>query len=165
MAVKAKELQEFRPVIRYPSGTDVTLSRLEDEIRKQAAEYSLPIWIEEDEVKYGLFDDRVPCLLLMHPDHQLDYMKFCAQIRYQGDNPLVSVHLYGTSRQLKKEAVAGQSTGAVGALLFGGAAGVGYAICAGLRKAVNAIGKNRSKLEEEKIWYSQVSEIFDQIVY
>lgn len=164
MAIKAKELQQFRPIIRYSNGDDVTLARLEQELTIAARAIELPVMIEQADVSYGLLQGSVPCLVLTHPDHQYDYLKFCVQIRMQGSNALVSVHTFGNSRQLKKEAIANERTGAGTALLFGGAAGIGYALGAGLRKAANAVGKNRSSLEIERLWYAQVSEIFDQII-
>lgn len=164
MEIKAKELQQFRPIIRYPNGDDITLARLGQELTIAAREIELPVMIESEDVSYGLLQGSEPCLVLTHPDHQYDYLKFCVQIRMQGSNALVSVHTFGNSRQLKKEAIANERTGAGAALLFGGVVGAGYAIGAGLRKMANAVGKSRSSLEIERLWYAQISEIFDKII-
>lgn len=164
MAIKAKELLEFRPVIRTPDSDEITLSRYARALTEAAQKYDLPLHIEENEVSYGLLSDRVPCLTLSHPDHFYDYLKFCLQIRLQGSFALVSVHLFGNSRQLKKDAISHTPTGAGAALLFGGVAGAGFALGVGLRRMANAIGKSRSKLEMEQLWYAQVSEILDQVV-
>lgn len=164
MAIKGKELQEFRPTIRYMDGEGITLQTIKEAIADAGRNYGIPIAFQNDEVSNGLFSDNIPCVVMYHPEHYSDYLRFCIQRGTQGKVALISVYTCGTSRQLKKDAIAGNKTGAGAALLFGGAAGVGYAIGAGIRKAANAIGRNKSKLEEEKNWYGAIQGILDEVV-
>ena len=92
------------------------------------------------------------------------YFKFCFIVSYQGSIALVSTYIYGNSTQMTKEAVAETKTGAGWAALFGGAVGIGYAVGTGFRKAFNAIGRSKAKLEEEKMWYAAIHGILDEVI-
>lgn len=164
MPIKEKELDECRPTIRYMDSTNITLENFGAWLGEKAQMYGAPVSLAYDTVSRGLFGGGAPCLVLYHPQHPHDYFRFCILISYQGSIALVSTYLCGRSTQMKKEAISQAKTGAGWAALFGGAVGIGYAVGSGVRKAVNALGKSKSKLEEERTWYGAIHGILDEVI-
>ncbi len=164
MAIKGKELHEFRPTIRYMDGESITLHTIQAAIADAGHNYGIPIAFRDDEINNGLFSENIPCVVMYHPQHPHDYFGFCIQRSSQGKIALVSVSTFGTSKQMKKDAIASSKTGALGAMVFGGSRGIGYAVGAGIGKAIGSIGRSKSKLEEEKAWYGAIQGILDEVV-
>ena len=104
--IKADELREFRPNVRYQDGTDVTLQSVQFAIQDCAGKMGIPVSFYNDQVKSGgLFNSSVEdCIVLHHPEHLNDYFKFCIRVKHQGTYALVSINDFGQSKQSKKAA-------------------------------------------------------------
>ena len=158
--IKADELREFRPVVRYPDGKDITLQVVKNAINDCAKSKGLPVAFYPDQVKSGgMFNKTIEdCIVLYHPEHQSDYFKICIRVSHQGNYAFVSAMDFGKSKQMKKadqaeayrESRKGQSMSfKVGSLIGQG---------------ITSIGRSRSKLEEEQNYYACIIDIFDEII-
>ena len=101
------------------------------------------------------------CLVLYHPDHRRDYWKVCIRIKHHGSYAFVTVNMFGVSTLVGnaevKQKLKDTMKNADGAEKFGALLG------AGIRSLVKGL-PNQQKLEEEQMWYSIVSDIFDEVV-
>lgn len=158
--IKADELREFRPVIRYRNGITLSLSVIQSAIQDCAGNNGIPVAFYSDQVKSGGLLNRTieDCIVLYHPEHPNDYFKICIRVQHQGGFAFVSAMDFGTSRQMKKAAQAeayrqsrrGQSLSfKVGSLIGQG---------------ITSIGRSKSKLEEEEYYYGCISDILDEVV-
>lgn len=70
--IKADELREFRPVVRYRDGSAITLRTVQDAIKDCAQGMGIPVAFYNDQVKSGgLFNKTIEdCIVLYHPEHQ-----------------------------------------------------------------------------------------------
>lgn len=150
--------------MRYMNGNDITLKAIQSALYSSAEEYGVPIAFSYDETSSGLFGDNVPCLVLYHPDHQRDYFKFCIQRITQGKIAMVYVYTFGRSDQLSRDALSGQSSGFVGALLSKSAYNIGASVGHALVKGISNLGRNANKVEAEKSWYGAMEGIFDECI-
>lgn len=55
IVIKGKELQEFRPQIRYQDGQDITLQAIQSLLQGEAQQAGIPIAFRLDQVRGGLF--------------------------------------------------------------------------------------------------------------
>ena len=153
--IKADELREFRPQVRYQNGEGITLSTVQEAIKDCAMKMGIPVAFRGDQVKSGgLFNSSVEdCLVMYHPEHERDYFKFCIRVKRQGVYAFV-----GQSKQMNKAGYAesykadrkGQS--------------MSYKVGSMIGQGIMTIGKSKAKLEEENMYYQCVFDIFDEIV-
>ena len=158
------ELRQMRPLIRYQDKTGTTLPIIGQEIYEAAVHYGIPIAFYYDIVRYGgLFDSGTDdCLVVYHPYHYNDYFKVAIRIKYQGTYAFVSVEDFGRStllgyernKQAIKRTWADKSSGDL--------AMVG-AIFTTVSSNIMATGK-RNDLEEERQWYTIISDIIDEVI-
>ena len=158
--IKADELREFRPQVRYQNGEGITLSTVQEAIKDCAMKMGIPVAFRGDQVKSGgLFNSSVEdCLVMYHPEHERDYFKFCIRVKRQGVYAFVSINDFGQSKQMKKAGYAesykadrkGQS--------------MSYKVGSMIGQGIMTIGKSKAKLEEENMYYQCVFDIFDEIV-
>lgn len=158
--IKADELREFRPVVRYKDGKDITLQAVQNAIKDYAQGIGIPVAFYPDQVKSGgMFNKTTEeCIVLYHPDHQNDYFKICIRVNHQGTYAFVSAMDFGKSKQLKKadqveayrESRRGQS--------------MSYKVGSLIGQGITSIGRSKSKLEEEQNYYACIIDIFDEIV-
>lgn len=166
--IKQKELQEFRPRVRYKNGDDVTLEALQELLENYFNESAIPVSFYSDEIQLGgLFSlDFAPCLVLCHPDHKDDYFKFSIQVKRQGNLAYVSVNSFGSSRMMGNQDA---SDYLKDTLRFGSGAATSEKVGALLGAGARAILKggmkvNKQKLEDEQDWYSFVSDAFEEVI-
>ena len=158
--IKADELREFRPVVRYQNGEGITLSTVQEAIKDCAMKMGIPVAFTSDQVKSGgLFNSSVEdCIVMYHPQHERDYFRFCIRVKRQGMYAFVSVNDFGKSSQMAKadraEFAAADRKGKSMSYKFGSLATQG----------LMNIGKSKQKLEEEQMYYQCVFDIFDEIV-
>lgn len=84
--IKADELREFRPVVRYRDGNQITLQTVQEAIKDCAQGMGIPVAFYTDQVKSGgMFNKTIEdCIVLYHPEHQYDYFKISSEKnRYQ----------------------------------------------------------------------------------
>ena len=158
--IKADELREFRPVVRYKDGSNVTLRTVQNAIQDCAQNIGIPVAFYEDEVKSGgLFNKTVEnCIVLYHPEHQNDYIKICIRVEHQGTYAFVSAMDFGTSKQIKKEdQVAIYKESRKGQSMS-------FKVGSLIGQSITSIGRNKSRLEEEKNYYACIIDIFDEII-
>lgn len=158
--IKADELREFRPVVRYRDGKNITLQIVQDAITDCALSMGIPVAFYADQVKSGgMFNKTIEdCIVLYHPEHQYDYFKICVRVSHQGSYAFVSAMDFGTSKQIKKADMArackedrkGKS--------------MSYKVGSLIGQGITTIGRNKTKLEEEKNYYACIVDIFDEIV-
>lgn len=158
--IKADTLREFRPTIRYQDGTDITLQAVQNALAEAAEEKGVPVAFYGDQVKSGgIFNSTVEdCVVLYHPAHENDYFKFCIRVAYQGSYAFISVNDFGQSKQMNKENYA--------ASYKADRAGksMSYKIGSMVGQGIMTIGKNKQKLEEEKMYYQCLFDIFDEVI-
>lgn len=158
--IKADELREFRPTVRYEDGENVNLTVVKEAINDCAMSRGIPVAFRGDQVKSGgLFNSSVEdCIVMYHPGHASDYFNFCIRVSHQGTYAFVSVNDFGKSKQMNKAGYAesykanrkGQS--------------MSYKVGSLIGQGIMTIGKNKQKLEEEQMYYQCVFDIFDEIV-
>ena len=149
--IKADELREFRPQVRYQNGEGITLSTVQEAIKDCAMKMGIPVAFRGDQVKSG-------GLFMYHPEHERDYFKFCIRVKRQGVYAFVSINDFGQSKQMNKAGYAesykadrkGQS--------------MSYKVGSMIGQGIMTIGKSKAKLEEENMYYQCVFDIFDEIV-
>ena len=173
IVIKGKELQEFRPQIRYQDGQDITLQAIQSLLQGEAQQAGIPIAFRLDQVRGGLFGGAEDCLVLYHPEHQKDYFSVAVRIKRQGNYAFVSAESFGTSKLIKAEAVRKQFNAAAkeGSHYRGynplenaaaGAAIVGAGI-AGVRHLIK--GKSdKEKMEAEQQWYTIICDMLDTVI-
>lgn len=158
--IKADELREFRPQVRYQNGEGITLSTVQEAIKDCAMKMGIPVAFRGDQVKSGgLFNSSVEdCIVMYHPEHERDYFKFCIRVKRQGSYAFVMVNDFGQSKQMNKANTAefmkqdrkGQS--------------MSYKVGSMIGQGLRTLGKSSQKLEEENMYYQCVFDIFDEIV-
>lgn len=158
--IKADDLREFRPGVRYKDGSGVTLQTVQDATKDAAQGIGIPVAFYADQVKSGgLFNSSTEdCICLYHPEHQNDYFKFCIRVTHQGTFAFVSVNDFGKSSQMLKagrtEAYKEDRKGK----------DMSYKIGSMIGQGISTLGKNKQKLEQEQMYYQCVMDIFDEIV-
>lgn len=158
--IKADNLREFRPVIRYRDGNNINLDVVKTAINNCAKEFGVPVSFTHDQVKSGgLFNSTVEdCVVMYHPDHYDDYFKFCIRVSHQGSFAFVSVNDFGQSKQLAKaEYEKNYKADRKGKSLS-------YKVGSMIGQGIMTLGKSKQKLEEEKQYYQCIYEIFDEIL-
>lgn len=158
--IKADELREFRPVVRYKDGNGITLQAVQEALRECAQSMGIPVAFYPDQVKSGgLFSKTVEdCVVLYHPEHQNDYFKICIRVGHQGNYAFVSANDFGISKQMKKagqaeayrESRKGQS--------------MSYKVGSLIGQGITSIGRSKAKYEEEQNYYACIIDLFDEIV-
>ena len=158
--IKADELREFRPTVRYQNGEGITLSTVQEAIKDCAIKMGIPVAFTSDQVKSGgLFNSSVEdCIVMYHPEHERDYFRFCIRVKRQGVYAFVSVNDFGKSSQMAKA----NRTEFAKADRRGKS--MSYKIGSMIGQGIANIGKSKQKLEEEKMYYQCVFDIFDEIV-
>lgn len=158
--IKADELREFRPQVRYTEGEDITLQAVQDAIGDCAAKMGIPVAFRREQVKSGgVFNLSVEdCIVMYHPEHERDYFKFCIRVKHQGTYAFVLVNDFGQSSQVNKagyaEAYKADRAGKQ----------MSYKIGSLIGQGLTTIGKSKIKLEEEQMYYQCIMDIFDEIV-
>ena len=134
--IKADELREFRPVVRYRDGNQITLQTVQEAIKDCAQGMGIPVAFYTDQVKSGgMFNKTIEdCIVLYHPEHQYDYK----QMKKAGQAEAYRADRKGKSMSYKVGSMIGQG--------------------------LTSIGRSKSKLEEEQNYYACIIDIFDEIV-
>ncbi len=158
--IKADELREFRPQVRYQDGEGINLGTVQDAIKDCADKMGIPVAFANDQVKSGgLFNSTVEdCVVMYHPEHERDYFRFCIRVKHQGVYAFVSINDFGQSKQINKanavefarEDRQGQS--------------MSYKVGSLIGQGLRSIGSSKQKLEEEQMYYQCIMDIFDEIV-
>lgn len=158
--IKANELREFRPVVRYRDGNNITLQTVQNALKDCAQGMGIPVAFYTDQVKSGgMFNKTIEdCIVLYHPEHQNDYFKICIRVGHQGSYAFVSANDFGQSKQMNKadraDAYKADRAGK----------SMSYKVGSLIGQGLTTMGKNKSKLEEEQNYYACVIDMFDEIV-
>ena len=158
--IKADELREFRPQVRYQNGEEITLNTVQDAIKDCAMKMGIPVAFRGDQVKSGgLFNSSVEdCLVMYHPEYERDYFKFCIRVKRQGVYAFVSINDFGKSKQMNKaiyaESYKADRKGQP----------MSYKVGSMIGQGIMTLGRSKAKLEEEQNYYQCVFDIFDEIV-
>lgn len=157
--IKIDELTEFRSPVRYQNGDNVTLMAILQAIEDYTKDKKIPAAFRNDQVKLGglFMSSYEGCLVMYHPEHERDYIKFCIRVKHQGTYAFISIDFFGQSSQMKKAGLAeAYKENRVGRQM---SYKVGSLIGQGLR----TMGRSRAKLEEEEMYYHRVFDAFDDI--
>lgn len=158
--IKADELREFRPQVRYPDGEGITLSTVQEAIKDCAMKMGIPVAFKGDQVKSGgIFNGTIEdCVVMYHPEHEKDYFRFCIRVQHQGVYAFVTINDFGQSKQIAKANYAeGYKNDRQGKDLS-------YKIGSVIGQGVMTLGKSKAKLEEEQRYYQCITDILDEIV-
>lgn len=165
--IKSKELTQYQPIMRYADGNGMNLAMLQNALMEQATKYQIPVQFYSDQIKDGglLSADSTDCIVMFHPQHQKDYIKYVISIKRQGTMAFVAVDNYGISKNITKLSAGSSALSDFKASFFAkdeneSAAALGRAIANGLR----GLGGKKSKKEEEQMWYSAMSEIIGNVI-
>jgi len=153
-------LREFRPIIRYPDGSSITLYAVQNAITERAKEMGLPIAFYQDQVKSGGMFNKVieDCIVMYHPAHPNDYFKFCIRVSHQGSYAFVNIMDFGSSKQMSKAGqIAAYKEDRQGQSMS-------YKVGSLIGQAFASIGSNKAKLEEEQNYYSCITDLLDEII-
>lgn len=158
--IKSDTLREFRPSVRYKDGRSITLQTVQNALQDAAKSLGIPVAFYADQVKSGgLLNSSVEdCIVMYHPEHESDYFKFCIRIGRQGTYALVLVNDFGKSKQMNKAAyVENYKADRRGKEM-------GYQIGSIIGQSLMTVGRSKKKLEDEKMYYQCVFDIFDEII-
>lgn len=158
--IKADNLREFRPSVRYKDGSGITLQTVQNAIKDCAQQMGILVAFTSDQVKSGgLFNSSVEdCIVMYHPEHENDYFKFCIRVNRQGTYAFVSVNDFGQSKQMAK------ANRADFAKQDRQGKDMSYKVGSMVTQGIMNIGKSKQKLEEEQMYYQCIFDIFDDII-
>lgn len=158
--IKADNLREFRPSVRYKDGSGITLQTVQAAIKDCAQGMGIPVAFYNEQVKSGgIFNSSVEdCVVMYHPEHENDYFKFCIRVGRQGSYAFVSVNDFGQSKQMAK------AERAEFAKQDRKGKSMSYKVGSMIGSGLANIGKSKQKLEEEQMYYQCVFDIFDEII-
>lgn len=167
--IKEKELRDFRPDFQYKNGREITLNLVREKLEIAMNNASAPVAFEKDQIKTGgIFNSNsVDCLVMYHPEHTKDYFKFCIYIIYDGNDAVVCTREYGQSKQMDKayrSEIAKKGVKDYFRLDAEDYSAIGNAIGSAIGGALGSIGKSKKKLEAEKMYYSLVYEVLDEVI-
>lgn len=160
--IKEKELREMRQPVRYKDGQNITLTTLQEALQYKAQENGIPVAFYADQIKSGgmLGGSTEECAVMYHPEHKEDYFKIAIIVKHQGNYAFVTINDFGKSTLLGNE---GSKQHLKDTFKQGsGAEKVGALVGAGIRRIAKG-GANKQKLEQEQMWYTIVSDIFDEL--
>lgn len=163
--IKEKELTDFRPDFKYKNGREITLDFVREKLEIAMQNASVPIAFERDQIKIGTIfnSNTVDCLVMYHPEHAKDYFRFCIYIIYDGNDAVVCTREYGQSKQMDK--AYRSEIAKKGVKDYFRADAEDYsAIGSAIGGALGSIGKSKKKLEAEKMYYSLVYEVLDEVI-
>lgn len=161
--IKSKELTQYQPILRYADGSGMNLATIQNALMAQAANYQIPVQFYSDQIKEGglLSSASTDCIVMFHPQHQNDYIKYVISIKRQGTMAFVAVDNYGHSKNnAKSSALSDLKTSIFSKDTNESAAALGRAFANGLK----SLGGKKSKKEEEQMWYSAMSEIIGNVI-
>ena len=140
--------------IRFPNGTGINLQTIKAAISDELDKNGVPASFTSDTVKFGgLLNGSIEdCLVLSHPNHFSDYLRYVLRVKKQGNYAFLIIDNIGTSKMGAKIATAdaarenrrGKS--------------MSYKIGSMIGAAIAGSGKNRAKYEEEQNWYDMVND-------
>ena len=159
MMIKENQLREFRPTVRYSDGENLTLQFIQEVIEEQAAKYHIPVAFYNDVVSSGGFlkNSSEECIVMHHPDHKDDYLKYCIRVNKQGTYAFVKIDLFGRSKQIKKESYAyGYKKARKGQT-------ISNKILLSVAQGIMTLGLDKQKLEYEMNYNQMIRDLFDEI--
>ena len=139
------EQHRFIPRIRFADGGNVNLSVLRDALQEQCDSNGIPVAFQDDTLKTGSFfnPQSEDVLILYHPDHSTDYLRFMLRVTYQGKYAFLDVFKVGGSKNFARDNKASRSTGQ---MLF------------------NMLSGHATKLQEEENYYTILEDCFQNIL-
>ena len=160
--IKIDELREFRPDVRLNNGQDISLDKVCNSLKEYAEQMGILIYFKKDTVKMGgLFSKPQECAVMFHPEHEKDYFKFCITVNYQGNYTFVSIKDFGHSKQMDKaQSGAVAKSNLKASFRADNERDQGKALGTFLAAGIKSLGQNKSKLEEEKMYYRSISDFF-----
>lgn len=168
--IKYKELESYIDEWRYYSDENnprLDLEYCKTKIIEKAKEFDLPCKIDEEQIKLGgLFNKEIEeCLVISHPNHQKDYVKFCFRLKNQGSVQLLTIDTLGESKQLKKYYISEDNKRFREAIRESDLS-LGQKLGAQLSNltvsSLRTLGKNQSKIDAELQYCEFLTEILTQ---
>ena len=131
--INESELGYVRPQALYREGEEITFILLQKALQNCAIIQGISLTFRNDQVSYGRIIEN--CIVLYHPEHERDFFNFTIRIKRQGKNAIVVINDFGLSTLFEKA-------------------------CSEFEKLS---GEEKWELEEEKIWYTMIMCIFDDV--
>lgn len=169
--LKEKELRNFKTNMRCVN--KITLEDVKNTIESKAHMIQLPVAFYNEEIKKGgmLNSHVIDCLVVYHPEHHSDYIKFAISI----ENSVVSISEFGESKNQRK---LNNRQGAGAAMKAGihtaninaeKGSGIGGALTTGALiggvKILKSLGGSKVKKQAEEEYYSMLISILNEIIY
>lgn len=168
--LKEKELRNFRSNVKCAN--NMTLADVKNAVESKALTLQLPVAFCSEQIKKGgmLNSSIVDCLVIYHPEHRSDYIKFAISI----ENSFIYINEFGESKNQKKL----NNRQGAGAVMKAGlqqanknaerGASVGGTLTAGVlisgAKMLKSLGGSKARQQEEEKYYAMLMSIFNEIV-
>lgn len=152
MLINPNRLKISQQGVVYTDGEPITLQLIESKLAYLAMERRLQIAF-----KNGYYDNRrqfVDCLVVYHPAHLFDYFNFVVEIKQEGDAVNIFLYTYGKGKQSFKHNARNSMWNDFGR---GNLSSAAIALVASL-------GYNKIKYAIESRYYSDLEQIFDELV-
>lgn len=161
--IKEKDLIKGTTIVVH-DGAEITLDYFETIIGEDAAEKSIPVAFERDQVKLGSFigGSLENCLIVYHPEHRQDYLFFVLRLKQMGSDAYIYINKAGNSKMLNK-VVAAQARQEAREERRGMPIKerIGTAVIDGLIYGFSGIGASESLYETENLWYEAIAGIIN----
>lgn len=159
--IKEKDLNEWKDARKCAEGEGISYTTVREYLEYAAGENGIALAFRMDEIKYsGWGGGTDKCMVLYHPEHEDDYLNYCVRIKHEGKYAFVSYFTFGMSEQLANAAHKEYTKDTLKNAPM--ANKVGALIGAGVWKLRHG-GVNNQKLEEEKQWYTILSDVVDDM--
>lgn len=183
LVLETEKMEQIEQSIYYPF--DISLNEVLGKITQNANEQGIVVRARLDEVNRapgGQALASYPCLIIEHPDHPVDYLKFCIQKNVDGNRCMFTPYVFGCSTQIQmknyNDSNSGQSAGglAIAALeMLGGGkkavmtgygfgSEVGKYVSTSIIKSINNSKMDACALQWEQIWYGEVSNVISSVL-
>lgn len=147
MAYSVKDLTtEWVPGVEYTVGSSVSLPILKELILIETAENGIPVAFMEDELKTGsvFSSEKEKILIMFHPEHSWDYLRFAVRVQYVGTHAFVRIYNLGGSKNIRNDNNAYDGNK--------------------FRKMFNALSGHNNKLQQEMMYYSILKDCVNNVL-
>ena len=182
LILETEKMEQIEQSTYYPF--DISLNEVMEKITQNASEQGVVVRVRLDEVNRapgGQTLASYPCLVIEHPDHPADYLKFCIQKNVDGNRCMFTPYMFGNSPQLQMKNYndnnSGHSAGGLavaalgmlgskrsaGMIGYGIGSEVGKYVSTSIRKSINNSKMDAGALQWEQMWYGEVSNVISSV--
>lgn len=143
----------------------MTLASIKQYLEGKCQRSNVPVVVEQDQMKCGnlLNKDNRECLVVMNGEHKRNYIQYVLVFKQEYGRTYISYRLMGESKDMGKEARKEGARDARNAYASQ-QGGIGAHLGAAMGNAIGGIGagKRAARIENEKQYYSMISQIIEE---